>query len=66
MRLADEVRAQRPTRAERRQLDPEARQGEPQRRKKQRQVERGKPEFASEMQSYLSSYYDLNLKPVGK
>jgi len=31
-----------------------------------KQVERGKPEFASEMQSYLSSYYHLNLKPVGK
>ena len=31
-----------------------------------KQIERGKPEFASEMQSYLSSYYDLNLKPVGK
>lgn len=31
-----------------------------------REVERGKPEFAAEMQSYLASYYDLNLKPVGK
>ena len=31
-----------------------------------REVERGKPEFAGEMQAYLSSYYDLNLKPAGK
>ena len=31
-----------------------------------REVERGKPEFAIEMQAYLASYYDLNLKPAGK
>jgi hypothetical protein len=31
-----------------------------------REVERGKSEFAGEMLSYLSSYYDLNLKPAGK
>jgi len=31
-----------------------------------REVERGKPEFANEMQAYLASYYDLNLKLAGK
>ena len=29
-----------------------------------RQIERGKPEFAAEMQAYLNTYYDLALKPV--
>lgn len=31
-----------------------------------KQIERGKPEFAAEMQTYLASYYDLNLKPASQ